>query len=112
MWDIEAVKSAIVAAVVAFVGSAVFYEIVRAAIRKMVEKLTGAVTTLKDEQKITQTQYDKYINYVNEREEKLISRVGDILDKIPDADALARVDVYFSSIQNKIDAFLSEVDDE
>ena len=38
MWDIEVVKSAIVAAVVGFFGTGLFYKIVKIGIRKLVEK--------------------------------------------------------------------------
>ena len=110
MWDVEAIKSAVVAAVVAFAGSTVFYQLIRIGIKKLVEKLTGAVVELKNQNILTQEQSDKLIGEMVERESQLLDKVGEILDKLPEADAIHRIDVYFNGIADKIDAFLDEIE--
>lgn len=106
--DTEVIKSLIVAGLAGFVGSGAFSAIVRASIKKLVEKLTGAVGALKDEQVITQKQHDDFVTYINERDDKLIERITDLLHKIPDPTQQAWMYDYLRSIPEKIDAFLNE----
>lgn len=112
MWDIEVVKSAIVAAVVGFLGTSLFYKIVKIGIRKLVEKLTLSVGELKNQNILTQEQHDVAIAEVIKRETQLLDKVDDVLNKLPDAGDISDIAVYFNGIMNKIDVFLSEVDDE
>lgn len=110
MWDIETIKSFIVAVLAGFIGSSLFTAIVKASIRKIIEKLTGAVGDLKDENIITQEQHDKFVTYINERDDKLIDRIGDLLNKIPDPTQQAWMYNYLHSIADKIDDFLNAED--
>ena len=56
--------------------------------------------------------HDKSIGEMVERESQLLDKVGEILDKLPEADAINRIDVYFNGIVDKIDAFLSKISKE
>ena len=59
MWDIEVVKSAIVAAVVGFFGTGLFYKIVKIGIRKLVEKLTLSVGELKNQNILIHSNHER-----------------------------------------------------
>lgn len=106
--NIEEIKSLIVAGAVAFIGSGAFFAIVKAAIRKLIEKLTGAVGALKDEQVITQKQHDDFIGYVNARDDKLINKIEGLLKAIPSAERMDWMYSYLHGVSEKIDAFLND----
>lgn len=108
MWDIETIKALIVAGLAGFIGSGAFTAIVRASIKKLTEKLTGTVSTLRDENIITQQQHDDFTKYINDRDDKLIDKIGDLLAKIPDPTQQAWMYNYLHSIADKIDDFLND----
>lgn len=112
VWDVEAIKSAVVAAIVTFAGSTVFYQIVKIGIKKLVEKLISSVDKLKEERILTDKQHDDAITEIMKRETQLTNKVGEVLDKLPEADAINRIDQYWQGVADKIDNFLSEVADE
>ncbi|MDY0104253.1 MAG: hypothetical protein RBS07_15065 [Lentimicrobium sp.] len=106
--DTEVIKSLIVAGLAGFVGSGAFSAIVRASIKKIIQKLVGTVGELKDENIISQQKHDAFVTYINKRDDKLIERITDLLHKIPDPTQQAWMYDYLRSIPEKIDAFLNE----
>ena len=110
MWDAEVIKSTVVAVIVAFAGSGMFYALIKLGIKKLIEKLTGAVGSLKDEQVITQSQYDKYIAEMQRRETQLVDKVGEVLDKLPDPSAISRIDTFWQGVSERIELFLDEIE--
>lgn len=111
-FNIESIKSLIVAGAVAFIGSGAFFAIVKAAIKKLVEKLTGAVGDLKAENVITQKQHDDFIGYVNARDDKLIDKIEGLLGAIPSAERMDWMYGYLHGLSEKIDDFLNDEEDE
>lgn len=109
-FDIEAIKSLIVASVMGFISGGGLFLIVKAAIKKLVEKLTGAVGALKDEQVITQKQHDDFLSYVNARDDKLIDKIEGLLGAIPSAERMDWMYTYLHGVSDKIDAFLNNED--
>lgn len=107
-FDIEAIKSLIVAGVMGFISGGGLFLIVKAGIKKLIEKLTGAVGALKDEQVITQKQHDDFLGYINERDDKLINKIEGLLSAIPSAERMDWMYTYLHSVSEKIDAFLNE----
>lgn len=107
-WDIEVIKALIVAVIAGFIGSGAFTAIVRASIKKIVEKLTGVVGSLRDENVVTQEQHDKFISYITERDDKLIDKITDLLHKIPDPEQQAWMFNYLQSVAKNIDDFLND----
>ena len=108
--DADTVKNIVVALGVAFVSSGLFHQIFKAAMKKLVEKLTGTVGELKNQNIITQEQYDKLISEMINRETQLTDKVGEVLDKLPEAEAISRIDIYWQGVSARIEQFLNEIE--